>query len=180
MFWLNLQIIAGWKRRRCPATNSHPKDTRIAGLALLSAVVRLAHYPAQALLDAKTHRKKMTHDFTYSGIITCGHCGCSMVAELKKGRYVSSHCTNGKGTKCPEPYTREEILTKELTGVRGEPIVRHPGWIHGTGPQKTRQPLREPAGRSNIGSCINCRHVSCASLRSPHGRLWPSARRRRC
>jgi hypothetical protein len=30
----------------------------------------------------------MTHDFTYSGIITCGHCGCSMVAELKKGRYV--------------------------------------------------------------------------------------------
>src|ERR1035441_4304026 len=88
MFWLNLQIIAGWKRRRCPATNSHPKDTRIAGLALLSAVVRLAHYPAQALLDAKTHRKKMTHDFTYSGIITCGHCGCSMVAELKKGRYV--------------------------------------------------------------------------------------------
>ena len=92
-------------------------------MALLSAVVRVAHYPAQALLDAKNHRKKMTHDFTYSGIITCGHCGCSMVAELKKGRYVSSHCTNGKGTKCPEPYTREEILTKELTSVRGELVV---------------------------------------------------------
>jgi DNA invertase Pin-like site-specific DNA recombinase len=36
----------------------------------------------QHLLDAKTHRKKMTHDFTYSGIINCGHCGCSMVSVL--------------------------------------------------------------------------------------------------
>ena len=77
----------------------------------------------QSLLDAKTHRKKMTHDFTYSGIINCGHCGCSMVAEIKKGKYVYYHCTNGKGTNCPEPYTREEQLTEELTSVLGELVV---------------------------------------------------------
>ena len=77
----------------------------------------------QSLLDAKQHRKKMTHDFTYSGIITCGHCGCSMVAEIKKGRYVYYHCTNGKSTDCPEPYTREELLTQTLTSVLGELIV---------------------------------------------------------
>ena len=77
---------------------------------------------AQSLLDAKQHRKKMTHDFTYSGIITCGHCGCAMVAELKKAKYVYYHCTGYKG-KCPEPYTREEQLQQELATVLGELVV---------------------------------------------------------
>jgi hypothetical protein len=77
----------------------------------------------QSLLDAKTHRKKMTHDFTYSGIINCGHCGCAMVAEIKKGKYVYYHCTNGKSTNCPEPYTREEQLQQELTTVLRELVV---------------------------------------------------------
>jgi hypothetical protein len=35
----------------------------------------------------------------------CGHCGCALVAEKKKGRYVYYHCTG----KCFEPYTREEV-----------------------------------------------------------------------
>src|SRR5450759_4301529 len=68
----------------------------------------------------------MTHDFTYSGIINCGHCGCSMVAELKKGQYVYYHCTNGKNTNCPEPYTREERLTKDLTAALHELVVPKP------------------------------------------------------
>ena len=46
-----------------------------------------------------------------------------MVAELKKGRYVYYHCTGGKGTKCPEPYTREERLTEEITTVLGELVI---------------------------------------------------------
>jgi hypothetical protein len=28
----------------------------------------------------------------FSGLITCGHCGCAMVDEIKKGRYVYYHC----------------------------------------------------------------------------------------
>jgi DNA invertase Pin-like site-specific DNA recombinase len=70
----------------------------------------------QAILDGrgvkKTHRlKKM---FPFSGLIKCGHCGCTMVGEVKKGRYVYYHCTGYKG-KCPEPYTREEILEAKFT-----------------------------------------------------------------
>jgi site-specific DNA recombinase len=49
------------------------------------------------------------HDFAFAGLVTCGHCGCSMVGEIKKGRYVYYHCTGSK-QKCDEPYTREEIL----------------------------------------------------------------------
>jgi hypothetical protein len=37
-----------------------------------------------------------------------------MVGEVKKGRYVYYHCTGYKG-KCPEPYTREEILEAKFT-----------------------------------------------------------------
>jgi hypothetical protein len=59
-------------------------------------------------------RQKRKHDFAFSGLITCGHCGCCMVGELKKGRYVYYHCTGNKG-KCPEPYVREEDLEAQFT-----------------------------------------------------------------
>jgi site-specific DNA recombinase len=65
----------------------------------------------QEVLDrrfAKWHRK-VEHDFAFSRLIACGHCGCSLVGEIKKGRYIYYHCTGFKG-KCPEPYMREEVL----------------------------------------------------------------------
>lgn len=65
----------------------------------------------QDVLDGRHLKrpKKRTHDFPSSGLITCGHCGCTMVGEIKKGRYVYYHCTGYKG-KRPEPYTRQEVL----------------------------------------------------------------------
>jgi DNA invertase Pin-like site-specific DNA recombinase len=61
-------------------------------------------------------RQKQKHDFAFSGLITCGYCGCSLVGETKKGRYVYYHCTGNKG-KCPKPYVREEFLEAEFTKV---------------------------------------------------------------
>ena len=55
------------------------------------------------------------HDFAFSSLVKCGHCGCSLVGELKKGRYVYYHCTGYRG-KCPEPYTREEALVNHFSG----------------------------------------------------------------
>lgn len=57
----------------------------------------------------KNKHRKTKHDFAFSGFIRCGHCGCSLVGEIKKGRYVYYHCTGYRG-KCPERYTREENL----------------------------------------------------------------------
>ena len=70
---------------------------------------------AQAVLDGRNARptRKTTRDFAFSGLIQCGHCGCSMVAEIKKSRYVYHHCSRAKG-KCPEPYTREEVLEERF------------------------------------------------------------------
>jgi DNA invertase Pin-like site-specific DNA recombinase len=78
----------------------------------------------QEILDgrhAKKHRK-VTHDFVYSGMVGCGHCGCSLVGEVKKGRYVYYHCTGYRG-KCPEPYTREEILEQQFAAVLRSLVV---------------------------------------------------------
>jgi hypothetical protein len=36
-----------------------------------------------------------------------------MVAEIKKSRYIYYHCSRAKG-KCPEPYTREEVLEERF------------------------------------------------------------------
>ena len=49
----------------------------------------------QEILDRRHQKKhrKVTHDFAYSGAISCGHCGCSLVGEIKKKRYVYYHCT---------------------------------------------------------------------------------------
>jgi hypothetical protein len=44
----------------------------------------------QGVLDGrfgKKHRRK-THDFAFSGLIACDRCGCSIVGEIKKQRYV--------------------------------------------------------------------------------------------
>ena len=61
-------------------------------------------------------RQKQKHDFAFSGLIACGHCGCSLVGELKKKRYVYYHCTGNKG-KCPEPYVREGVLETQFTAA---------------------------------------------------------------
>ena len=75
-------------------------------------VSRVVWERCQEILDGRHQKKhrKTKHDFAFSGFITCGHCGCSLVGEIKKGRYVYYHCTGYRG-KCPERYAREENLT---------------------------------------------------------------------
>ncbi len=64
----------------------------------------------QEILDGHfTTKQKVTkHEFAFSGLVSCGHCGCALVAKKKKGKYVYYHCTGNKG-KCAEPYAREEF-----------------------------------------------------------------------
>lgn len=74
----------------------------------------------QGILDGRNARKiRSTHrDFAFHGLLNCGHCGCALVGELKKGRYVYYHCTGYKG-KCGEPYVREEVIAEKFADVLG-------------------------------------------------------------
>ncbi len=57
-------------------------------------------------------------DFAFAGLMICGHCGCSITAEMKKGRYVYYHCTGYRG-KCGARYVREEVLEQQFTELLG-------------------------------------------------------------
>lgn len=81
----------------------------------------------QGVLDgrhAKKHRR-MTHDFAFSGLIACAKCGCSVVGEIKKQRYVYYHCTGyadkcqGNPASCRRRYVREEVLEQQFTALLG-------------------------------------------------------------
>ena len=81
----------------------------------------------QDLLSARSElrHRKMVHDFTYSRLLRCGHCDCAMVGESKKDRYVYYHCTKYRG-KCPEPYTREEVVHREFTDILRRLVIPEP------------------------------------------------------
>ena len=72
----------------------------------------------QGLLAERGRKKPrfVRHDFAFSRLVSCGHCGCALVGEVKKGKYVYYHCTGYRG-KCPEPFTREGVLSEQFAGV---------------------------------------------------------------
>jgi site-specific DNA recombinase len=82
----------------------------------------------QEVLDGRRRQKhrKVTHDFAFSGMVSCGHCGCSLVGEKKKQRYVYYHCTGYRG-KCGERYVSEETMGREFARALRE--LRFPAEI---------------------------------------------------
>jgi hypothetical protein len=78
----------------------------------------------QALLDrrAETKQRRIRHDFAFPGFIRCGHCGCGLVGELKKQKYVYYHCTGHRG-KCEEPYAREEVVQDQFAAALKELVI---------------------------------------------------------
>jgi len=90
-------------------------------------VTREAWQRVQELLDARAENKtrKVKHDFAFTGLVRCGHCACMLVGEIKKGRYVYYHCTGNRG-KCPEPYTRQEVLNAGFASILRELVIPPP------------------------------------------------------
>jgi site-specific DNA recombinase len=101
----------------------------------------------QEILDGRHEKKhrKVKHDFVFSGLVSCGHCGCSLVGEMKKARYVYYHCTGYRG-KCPEPYTREEILENQFA-ERLHDLVIAPAVINWLQHELVADDLREQQAR---------------------------------
>jgi site-specific DNA recombinase len=67
----------------------------------------------------------MTHDFAFSGLIACAKCGCSIVGEIKKQKYIYYHCTGyvdkcqGNPASCRRRYVREEVLEQQFSALLG-------------------------------------------------------------
>ena len=72
----------------------------------------------EVLLGKPGKHRQTRYEFAFAGLLECGHCGCGLTAEIKKGRYVYYHCTGFRG-KCGEPYVREEVLEEQFTALLG-------------------------------------------------------------
>lgn len=69
----------------------------------------LFYYCQQIIKEKTTTSRSTKHNFLFSGILTCKHCGCSLVGELKKGKYIYYHCTGNRGGTCKKHYLKENI-----------------------------------------------------------------------
>ena len=69
----------------------------------------------QDVMGEKGRRKTgyQKHNWAFQGLLSCGHCGCALVAEIKKQQYVYYHYTGKKG-KCPEKWVREEEIARQF------------------------------------------------------------------
>jgi site-specific DNA recombinase len=102
------------------------KDSFYCGIAMSHKYGTYLHkYPALISKDLfdrcqeirrerkATPYKALSKDFIFKGLLHCPKCGCSMSAEIKKGRYIYYSCTNAKGT-CKREYVPEETLLKPV------------------------------------------------------------------
>ena len=79
------------------------------------------------MLDGRFAKKakRSRHDFAFSGLIACHACGCAVVGEIKKQRYVYYHCTGyadkcqGNPASCRHKHVREEVLEAQFTELLG-------------------------------------------------------------
>jgi len=112
----------------------------------------------QTLLDARAENRtrKVKHEFAYTGLVHCGHCGCLFVGELKKRKYVYYHCTGNRG-KCEEPYTRQEILAREFAEVLQE-LVIPPAILEWLGSDVLTSDQTEQAARAQAIKKLQARH----------------------
>ena len=61
----------------------------------------------------------------FPGLIACHACGCAVVGEIKKERYVYYHCTGyadkcrSNPASCRRKYVREEALEAQFTELLG-------------------------------------------------------------
>lgn len=72
----------------------------------------------QNIIKSRTSGKSSKHDFVFSNLIKCSKCGCYMVGEIKKGKYIYYHCTGNRGGSCKKgSYIREEKIEEAILGT---------------------------------------------------------------
>lgn len=89
--------------------NQNGKHTPIIDKGLFETVQEMFH--------KKSKYTGNRRNFAFTGLLTCEKCGCSITAEMKKGRYVYYHCTGFKGGDCKKNYLREEDLEVKIGEV---------------------------------------------------------------
>jgi hypothetical protein len=70
----------------------------------------------QEVFCAANRPRYSKHQHAFTGLLTCGRCGCALTGEVQKRRYVYYHCTGHRG-RCGNTYVREEDLQRLLADI---------------------------------------------------------------
>lgn len=70
----------------------------------------------QRLIHRGGKGKYGKHQIAFKKMLTCAHDGCTVTAELKKGKYVYYRCSGYKGP-CDLPRFREQEIAKRMGDV---------------------------------------------------------------
>lgn len=80
-------------------------------------VSRELFHEVQKVIKNQTSTRANKREFLFSGLFKCSHCGCSLVGELHKGKYIYYHCTGNKGGECKRKYIPERKLEDALVSI---------------------------------------------------------------
>ncbi len=81
-------------------------------------VSRELYSACQEIIKNRASKNSSKHDFVFSNLLKCSKCGCYLVGELKKGKYIYYHCTGNRGGNCKsKSYVREELIEKKVLEV---------------------------------------------------------------
>lgn len=64
-------------------------------------------------------RETTSHEFSFTGLLTCKRCGWAITAEVKKNKYIYYRCTGYKGNCGNTRITEEDLDKKFAELVRG-------------------------------------------------------------
>lgn len=67
----------------------------------------------QEVFAERNEPKHRKHAFAFVGLLRCAHDGCTVTAELRKGKYVYYRCSHGRG-RCSLPYRREQEVSDRM------------------------------------------------------------------
>ena len=67
---------------------------------------------AQAVLRGRRRPKLSHREFAFNNLLRCGACGCKVIGEVKKERFVYYHCTFSKGRHDGKGYFREDRIAE--------------------------------------------------------------------
>ena len=75
------------------------KEKRYTNTHYTPLISRELFYKVQKIIEDNNSPRKFEHEFLYSNLIKCERCGCCLIGEIKKGKYIYYSC---RGRKCPQ------------------------------------------------------------------------------
>ena len=82
-----------------------------------AVINRELYLRVQARLDGHPYTRSSNREFAFRGLLTCGHCGAAVTAELKKGKY--------RYYRCAQRCRKEKYVNKtKLSTMFAEEVVK--------------------------------------------------------